>query len=176
LADSAYGTGEFRAELAECGHIDRVKPAPTRSAVTGGFSVDDFTVDHAAGTATCPNGLTRTISRAGYAIFGAACADCPLRARCTRSRTGKSLKIRAHDARQRAARKAARDPAWLAEYRQHRPMIERTIAWLTRGNRKLRYRGTIKNDHWLHRRAAALNLRRLINLGLTHNGTNWVIA
>ena len=54
----------------------------------GGFSVDDFTVDHAAGTATCPDGLTRTMSRTGYAIFGAACADCPLRARCTRSRTG----------------------------------------------------------------------------------------
>jgi Transposase DDE domain/Transposase domain (DUF772) len=176
LADSAYGTGEFRAELAECGHVDRVKPAPTRSAVAGGFSVDDFTVDHAAGTATCPNGLTRTISRTGYATFGAACADCPLRARCTRSRTGKNLKIRAHDARQRAARKAARDPAWLAEYRQHRPMIERTIAWLTRGNRRLRYHGTIKNDHWLRHRAAALNLRRLINLGLAHNGTNWVIA
>ena len=29
LADSAYGTGEFRAELAERGHIDRVKPAPS---------------------------------------------------------------------------------------------------------------------------------------------------
>ena len=28
LADSAYGSGEFRAELAERGHIDRVKPAP----------------------------------------------------------------------------------------------------------------------------------------------------
>jgi hypothetical protein len=34
----------------------------------------------------------------------------------------------------------------------------------------------IKNDHWLHHRAAALNLRRLINLGLHHTGTNWVIA
>jgi hypothetical protein len=51
-----------------------------------------------------------------------------------------------------------------------------TISWLTRGNRRLRYRGTIKNDHRLRHRAAALNLRRLINLGLAHNGTNWVIA
>ena len=45
-----------------------------------------------------------------------------------------------------------------------RPMIERTIAWLTRGNRRLRYRGVTKNDHWLHHRAAALNLRRLVTL------------
>ena len=42
----------------------------------------------------------------------------------------KSLKIRPHDKLQRAARKAAEDSAWLAEYRRHRPMIERTIAWL----------------------------------------------
>ena len=55
-------------------------------------------------------------------------------------------------------------------------MVERTIAWLTRGNRKLRYRGVGKNDHWLHHRAAALNLSRLVRLGLAHNGANWVIA
>lgn len=176
LADSAYGTGEFRTALAEHGHIDRVKPAPVPRAIPDGFTVDDFTVDHAAGTATCPNGLTRTITRSGWAIFGAACAGCPLRARCTRSRTGKYLNIGPHDARQRAARRAARDPHWLAEYRQHRPMIERTIAWLTRGNRRLRYRGVIKNDHWLHHRAAVLNLRRLINLGLAYDGAAWALA
>ena len=176
LADSAYGSGEFRAELAERGHTDRVKPAPVPRSIAGGFTVDDFTVDHAAGTATCPNGLTRTIARAGFAVFGAACADCPLRARCTRSRKGKRLKVGPHDARQRSARQAARDPDWLAEYRQHRPMVERTIAWLTRGNRRLRYRGVVKNDHWLHHRAAALNLRRLINPGLGHDGTTWALA
>jgi hypothetical protein len=40
----------------------------------------------------------------------------------------------------------------------------------------VRYRGTAKNDHWLHHRVAALNLRRLITLGLTHTGTSWAIA
>ncbi|MFZ0835471.1 MAG: IS1182 family transposase [Mycobacterium sp.] len=176
LADSAYGSGEFRAELVERGHLDRVKPAPTRSAVPGGFTVDDFTVDHNNRTATCPNGLTRTISRSGYATFGAACTGCPLRARCTRSRSGKSLKIGPHDALRRAARQAARHPDWLAEYRQHRPMVERSIAWLTRGNRKVRYRGVAKNDHWLHHRAAALNLRRLITIGLVRNGAAWALS
>jgi IS5 family transposase len=176
LADSAYSAGEFRAELVERGHIDRVKPAPARSFIPGGFTVDDFTVDHVAGTATCPNGLTRTISRTGVATFGVACAGCPLRSRCTRRRDGKTLRIGPHDARLRAARKAACDPDWLAEYRQHRPMVERTIAWLTRGNRRLRYRGIIKNDQWLHHRAAALNLRRLVTLGLDHTGAKWAIA
>jgi Transposase DDE domain/Transposase domain (DUF772) len=176
LADSAYGSGEFRAELSDRGHTDRVKPAPTRAAVPGGFTVDDFTVDHTAGTATCPNQVTKTISPAGYATFGAACTGCPLRPRCTHARTGKSLKVRPHDALQRAARAAALDPAWQAEYRQHRPMVERSIAWLARGNRRLRYRGVTTNNHWLHHRAAALNLRRLITLGLTRDGTAWALS
>ena len=55
-------------------------------------------------------------------------------------------------------------------------MVERAIAWLARGNRRLRYRGVAKNEHWLHHRSAALNLRRLIALGLTHNGTAWALA
>ena len=81
-----------------------------------------------------------------------------------------------HDARQRATRQAARDPPVLAEFRQHRPMNGGTIGWVTRNDRRVRYRGVTKNDHWLHHRAAALNLRRLITLGLHHTGTNWVIA
>jgi hypothetical protein len=109
-----------------------------RGAIPGGFTIDDFTVDHDNRTVTCPNGLTRPIGRTGVVTFGAACANCPLRAQCTRRPRGRVPKIGAHDARQRAARRAARDALWLADYRQHRPMIERTIAWLTPGNRRLR--------------------------------------
>lgn len=99
-----------------------------------------------------------------------------MRAQCTTSVGGKTLKIRPHDALQRAARQQSRKANWLNEYRQYRPMAERTIAWLTRNNRKVRYRGVTRNDHWLHHRAAALNLRRLITLGLTHTGTTWALA
>ena len=176
LADSAYGSGELRAELAGAGHADRVKPAPLRSAVAGGFTVDHFTVDHSARTVTCPAGLIRTISRTGRATFGAACRGCGLRGQCTASATGRALSIRVHDKLQRDARAAARNIDWLNEYRQHRPMVERSIAWLARGNRKVRYRGVTKNDHWLHHRTAALNLRRLITLGLGHDGTTWALA
>jgi hypothetical protein len=48
-------------------------------------------------------------------------------------------------------------------------VVERSIAWLIgpKGRcRQLRYRGIRSNDQWLHLRMAALNLRRLINLGL----------
>ena len=110
LADSAYGSGQFRAELGSRGHTDRVKPAPSRPAVPGGFTVDDFTVDHDAGAATCPNRVTKKISPSGWATFGAACTDCPLRARCTRSRDGQALEIRPHDALQRAVRRSRHRP------------------------------------------------------------------
>jgi hypothetical protein len=46
-------------------------------------------------------------------------------------------------------------------------MVERSLAWLTRGNRRVPYRGVAKNDAWLHLRAAAIDLRRLLNLRLT---------
>ena len=50
-------------------------------------------------------------------------------------------------------------------------MVERSIAWPTRGNRKLRYRGVAENHAWLHPRVAAITLRRLLAPGVTaHHG------
>jgi len=60
-------------------------------------------------------------------------------------------------------------------YRRHRPMVERSIAWLTRGNRRVPHRGVVKNDAWLHHRVAAINLRRLLVLGLTHHDGAWAL-
>jgi transposase len=176
LADSAYGTGDLLAALADAGHEAIIKPWPVRPPVPGGFTIDDFTVDETAGVATCPAGHTRPINRSRQVVFGATCRGCPLRPRCTTSRTGRSLTLRDHDALTRAHRRRATDPAFQALYRQHRPMVERSIAWLTRSNRRLRYRGTTKNNTWLHTRAAALNLRRLITLGLTRDQAAWTLA
>ena len=77
-----------------------------------------------------------------------------------------------HHVLQRQHRQRAQGEDFRATYRQHRPMVERSIAWLTRGARRVPYRGVDKNNSWLHHRAAALNLRRLLAMGLTHqNGT-----
>jgi IS5 family transposase len=175
LADSAYGSGQARAALADAGHTAIIKPIPLRPAVPDGFTLDEFTINHAAGTVTCPNGVTRQLTKTRNVIFGAACRECPLRARCTTSRTGRTIHVHEHEQLLRAARRQAETPEFQATYRQHRPMVERSIAWLVRGNRRIRYHGVIKNDLWLHRRVAALNLRRLITLGLHHNGTAWAI-
>ena len=164
------------AALEAAGHVALIKPWPVNPAVPGGFTVDDFTIDTDAGTLTCPAGVTRPINPGRQVNFGVACRGCPLRAQCTRSATGKSMRIGEHDALARAHRARASDPDFIASYRQHRPMVERSLAWLTRGNRKLRYRGTAKNNAWLHLRAGAINLRRLTALGLQRTDGAWTIT
>jgi IS5 family transposase len=176
LADSAYGSGEMLAALALTGHTPVIKPWPLRPAVEGGFTLDDFTVDEAAGTVTCPNGLTRTITAKRRVTFGAACTGCPFRARCTTSPSGRKLVLHEHDALQRDHRQRATDPAFQESYRTHRPMVERTIAWLTRGNRRVPHRGIRRNNAWLQLRIAGLNLRRLLALGLTTNKGSWALG
>jgi hypothetical protein len=177
LGDSAYGTGDALAALAAAGHTAVIKPWPLRPALPGGFTADDFTVDEAVGTVTCPNGVTRPISRTRTVTFGAACRGCPLRARCTTATDGRSLRLHEHDALQRAHRARWRtDPELRADYRRNRPMVERSLAWLTRGARRVPYRGVVKNDAWWHLRAAAINLRRLLTLGLTGTDGQWALA
>jgi hypothetical protein len=99
-----------------------------------------------------------------------------VRSRCTKARA-RSFTVSEHDPELVAARAAWRDEKLRAAYRQHRPMAERSIAWLVaKGNRRLRYRGVERNEAWLNRRVAALNLRRLVMLGLTRSEGAWVLA
>ena len=180
LGDTAYGTGDARATLTDAGHTPVIKPGPLTSPVAGGFTLDDFAVDQDAGTATCPNGVTRRITPKRAVTFGAACRGCLLRERCTTSKTGRSLSLHPHDALLRQARRDWRENEELRQtYRQHRPMVERSIAWLIgpKGRcRKLRYRGVTAGDFWLHTRMAGLNLCRLLALGLARHGGAWVVA
>jgi Transposase DDE domain len=75
------------------------------------------------------------------------------------------------------ARRQTADPLFQASYRRWRPMVERSIAWLVAGgNRRVRYRGVVRNQQWLWLRVAAINLRRLVTLGLRPNQAGWVLA
>ncbi|WP_406470572.1 IS1182 family transposase [Streptomyces sp. NBC_01615] len=182
LGDAAYGTGDLRMRLQTDGHTLVIKPPPLRQTIPGGFTIDDFRIDTTAATATCPAGHTITLGRPQtggnrQAQFKTLCRTCPLRERCTTSKTGRTLTVHPQHALLTTARRAATDPNWQAEYRRWRPPVERAIAWLVaRGSRRVPYRGVIKNDTWLHHRAAALNLRRLINLGLTRTDNTWTLA
>jgi hypothetical protein len=178
--DSAYGTGDLRGAIHDAGHTAVIKPKPLQAPVEGGFTIDDFTVDEQAGTVTCPNGLTRPISATRIATFGAACHQCPLRTRCTKSKTGRKIVLHERDDLLRQARRDwASNPQLREDYRHHRPNIERVISQLAnRGGRrlKLRYRGTANNNAWLKRRTAALNLRNLITRGLAHAAAGWILT
>jgi len=178
--DSAYGTGELRDAIRAAGHRAVIKPKPLRPAVEGGFTLDDFMIDPDAGQATCPAGVTRPVSPAGTVTFGAACRGCPLRQRCTTATGGRTLNLHPHDRLLRAARaRWAADPALREDYKRHRPNVERAIAQVatSRGRRiKLRYRGVARNNAWLKRRTAAVNLRTLISRGLTRQHGTWVLA
>lgn len=178
--DTAYSSGHASAALLERGHRLYLKPAPVKTAVPGGFGLDDFAIDTAAGQVTCPAGHTVSLAPPGginqqrKAVFDQ-CPACPLRQRCTNAKAGRVLTIRPHHDQQTAARRhAATDPHWQAAYRRWRPPVERAVAWLVaEGNRRPRYRGTLANNAWIHTRAAALNLRTLINRGLTRTNGRW---
>jgi hypothetical protein len=178
--DSAYGTGDLRGAICDAGHQAVIKPKPLQAPVKGGFTVDDFTVDEQAGTVTCPAGHAVPLSRTRVATFGVLCRDCPLRSRCTTCKTGRKLVLHPRDDLLRAARADwAAGSGLRKDYTTHRPNVERAIAQVAtwRGRRlKLRYRGTAKNNAWLKRRTAALNLRNLLGKGLTRRGGAWALA
>jgi hypothetical protein len=178
--DSAYGTGDLRGAIDDADDDAVIKPKPLPTAVEGGFTVDDFTVDEEAGTVGCPAGNVRPLSRTRVASFGALCGECPLRGRCTKSKTGRKIVLHQQDALLRQARRDwAADPDLREKYRKYRPNVERVISQIaSRGARrlKLRYQGTVKNNAWLTRRTAGLNLRNLLGRGLTRTAGVWVLA
>jgi hypothetical protein len=178
LADSAYGSGQVRNTLTEAGHTQYIKPIPLQPSTDApdAFTIDDFDIDTTAGTVACPGGHTVPITATGTATFGSRCTNCPLRTRCTRAKRGKTVKVHPHHDQLAAARRAATDPTWQATYRQHRPMVERSIAWLVaRGHRRVAFRGIAPNHLWLAHRAAAVNLKRLLALGLDHHDGQWTL-
>ena len=180
LADSAYGSGPVRHDLNAANHTAVIKPWPlARNPKLGAdqFHRDDFTVDHQNRTVTCPEGRTVHISPSGAAIFGTRCSGCPARSRCTSAVDGKTFKVTEHDHLLAAARADWTTGIGVDDYRQHRPMVERSIAWLVaNNNRRVRYRGVERNRIGLSTRVAAINLRRLLNLGLHHSPNGWAIT
>jgi transposase len=180
--DAAYGTGALLADLEERGVTAMTKvAAPT--APHGHFSKDRFRVDLDAGRVTCPARLTVAIIPArrggGVARFGRACAVCPLASACTSSPAGRTVTIHPCEERLQAARRRQRDPAWRADYRAHRPTVERKLAHLLRrrhGGRRARVRGRLRVAQDWRLLAAAVNLARFAALGIGYRPGGWVVA
>ena len=178
--DSAYADGQTLTEQAERGNDLRAKVPPVRN--PRGYSKDQFRIDPDTGTVTCPAAHTVTIHptrRGGQARFGQLCTNCPLRAACTKARSGRVISIHPHEATLQQAKARQRDPDWQQAYRAHRPAVERKISHYVRrpwGGRKARCRGQARILTDVLTRAGAINLARLATLGLHHGPNGWAIA
>ena len=177
--DSAYGTGTHLAWLEQHGLTPMVNTqVPT--APGGRFGKDQFRVDLAGGTVTCPARVTVAIIPArrggGRARFGVACSICPLREACTTSVRGRTVAIHPHETTLAAARARRRDPAWRADYRATRPKVERKLAHVLRrrhGGRRARVRGLVRVTQDFKLLAGAVNLARFAALGLRSTASGW---
>ena len=143
LADSAYGSGESLASLAEAEHRILIKPWPlARNPKLGDdqFRRDDFVIDYAARTLTCPNGITTHITAKRQRHVRNEVSRLPgPRPLAHQQPMAKRFWSREHDQHLAANRARWRtDTALIDDYRQHRPLVERTIAWLvTNGHRRM---------------------------------------
>ena len=103
------------------------------------------------------------------ARFGRACGVCPLASSCTSSPAGRTVTIHPQEDRLQAARHRQREPGWRADYRTHRPTVERKLAHLLRrrhgGRARVRGRQRVAQD-WRRLLAAAVNLARFAVLGV----------
>jgi hypothetical protein len=181
--DAAYGTGELLEKLEDAGVEAMLKTQPPVNS-GGRYAKDAFGIDLTEGQVTCPNGVIAPIRPAkgggGVASFGAACATCPLAARCTTAQDGRKVTVNRYEEQLSRARARGADPGWQADYRANRPKIERKIAHLMRrrhGGRRARMRGSTKIAADFSLLAAAVNLARLGVLGIMSAGSgNWTVA
>ncbi len=180
--DAAYGTGKLLAMLETAGADIFTKVQPP-TAPGGRYAKDRFVIDLNSGTVTCPGAVTVPIRPAkgggGTAVFGPACASCPLATQCTSSTAGRTITISRYEAELTRARTTQANPAWVADYKATRPKVERKIGHLMRrrhGGRRARVRGRTKVAADFSLLAAAINLARLGVLGLHRAGGNWAAA
>ena len=170
--DSSYGTADLVEHIEAAGAEANVKVQPP-SATKGHFAQDAFTIDIDAKTVTCPSGQLVQIrlqkDGSGAAGFGIHCAPCPLRAQCTDSASGRTMRIHPKHKTLTRSRARQRDPNWKKRYRAIRPKVERKLAHMMRrkhGGRRARVRGSVRVAHDFALLAAAVNLARLAVLGL----------
>jgi len=157
--DLGYMASPRIAQWAEQGVYIIARPWPQ---VGPCFTKDDFTLDFAHGTVTCPGGQTVPMVLGKNAQFPAsACEACPQRTQCTQARIGqgRSLYIREDEQFQRKLRAKIRTKRGRASLRK-RTAVEHAISHqLAHQGRRARYKGLRKNQFDGRRHAAVSNLQ-----------------
>ena len=173
MGDAAYGDGGTRQAFAEAGRrlVAKVPGRPDRKH----FPKNDFHLDLAAGSCTCPAGqVTHAMVSAGkrtdaagrvyrlqaFQFDGAVCRACPLRSQCiaAKGRQGRRVLIHPQEALLQEAR-ALQQSAAYDEYRARRVVVEHRLARLVQlGIRQSRYFGRVKTKFQLYLAATVANL------------------
>ena len=173
MGDAAYGDGDTRQAFADAGRrlVARVPGRPDRKH----FPKDDFVIDLAAGSCTCPAGqVTHTIVPAGnrtdrrgrvhrlqaFQFDGAECRTCPLRSQCIAAKGSRGRRVLIHpqEALLQQAR-ALQQSTHYDEYRVRRVVVEHRLARLVQlGTRQSRYFGRVKTRFQLYLAATVANL------------------
>ena len=173
MGDAAYGDGGTRQTFADAGRrlVAKVPGRPDRKH----FPKNDFHLDLAAGSCTCPAGqVTGAIVPAGkrtdgagrvyrlqaFQFDGAVCGVCPLRSQCiaAKGRKGRRVLIHPQEALLQQAR-ALQQSADYDEYRARRVVVEHRLARLVQlGIRQSRYFGKVKTKFQLYLAATVANL------------------
>ena len=173
MGDAAYGDGGTRQAFADAGRrlVAKVPGRPNRSH----FPKNDFHLDLAAGSCTCPAGqVTHTIVPAGkrtdrtgrtyrlqaFQFDGAVCRVCPLRSQCIAAQGSKGRRVLIHpqEALLQQGRSLQQSAAY-DEYRAHRVVVEHRLARLVQlGIRQARYFGRVKTKFQLYLAATVANL------------------
>lgn len=164
--DTAYGRPAVREAMSKRG--TEILAPVTAPHNRGLFTKDDFKIDLTAQTCLCPAGaegrhvFTRDGVLAGFRFRPKTCARCPLRAKCTTSKSGgRTVGIRPDEATYVALRAQQTTDEWKADYRV-RPRVEHKIAEIVHhGMRQARYIGQAKTQLQLLFTAAVVNLKRL---------------
>lgn len=163
LADTHYGSGKTRLEMSARG-IELLAPAQPVSSNGDHFTKDDFSIDLAQRTVTCPAKITVAIPPARaqriQVCFGAHCSPCELKAHCTTRAGGRHIEIHPAEVLLADARRRRWTPEFRARYRE-RSRVERKNAQLKFRTNKIPWRGLKKADAWVKLRVAAMNLDRL---------------
>jgi len=174
LADMAYSDGDVR-EAVEAQGTDLVAKVPPTTN-SGRFPKTEFNIDLGAGTVTCPAGQTTSDARRAkdhkgrpatmFCFDAHTCEICPLRARCTPGKGGRTIMVGRHHRRIEAARAAQAEPETKALLRR-RAKVERKIDHLQDlGIRKARYRGRRKTRLQALLAATVANFKRLAVIGV----------
>ncbi len=173
MGDAAYGDGGTRQTFADAGRrlVAKVPGRPNRKH----FPKNDFHLDLAAGSCTCPAGqVTHAIVPAGkrtdgagrvyrlqaFQFDGAVCGVCPLRSQCiaAQGRKGRRVLIHPQEGMLQQAR-ALQQSADYDEYRARRVVVEHRLARLVQlGIRQARYFGRVKTTFQLYLAATVANL------------------